>query len=137
MQFFATPATRELCKTIAELAPANPMCTWAYVEAVQNLGATVKVIGLRDEFGMRAGCLASVRSGRLNRDLEIASLPVFPGGTANYFWEGLINYCSCEGVSSLALGTYGSEPVVIPQIPGENKRSPRWNLSSIYMTPIC
>jgi ribosomal protein S18 acetylase RimI-like enzyme len=125
MQFFAEPATRELCAAIADLAPANPMCTWAYAEAIRKLGSQPVIAGLRTESTIICGSIAILRAGRLNQELELSSTPAIPEPAASIFWSGLVAYCRDRHISSLAAYTFGSSGVTISRLEGETKRASR------------
>ena len=125
LEFFArADATLELCSQAAALAPENPFCTPAYLEARRGAGLRPWVLGLATERRLVAVCLAFLRTGRASRTLEIPSLPAIRD--PNAFWGQLFAFCRREGVTYLDLETYGSPHVEIPRFAGETGRSDRW-----------
>lgn len=96
----------------AALAERNPFHTCEYLQARARCGSDVLTISLRRDGVLESGCPAFLRSGRLNRSLEIPSLPPADGA----FWTGLIALCRELGVTDLSLGTFASQPVQIPAI---------------------
>lgn len=109
---------------MAEQDLTNPMYTAAYVDAISRLGTTVLIVGLWEEQNFRCGCPAILRSGRLNRTLDIESLPEIP--QTDVFWPGLIDCCRRKKISELRIGTFGSRSAAIPRLIGETERTPRW-----------
>jgi hypothetical protein len=74
------------------------------------------VLGLsNDADELEPACGAFLREGRLQRLLDIPSLPAASAGSA--FWDGLFGFCRRESVTSLELGTFCSPPgVEIPTL---------------------
>ena len=116
--------TLELCTRAAALAPGNPFCTPAYLEARRAAGVRPWVLGLATEGDLVAVCLAFLRTDRASRTLEIPSLPEIHDPDA--FWEQLFALCRREKVTYLDLDTYGSPHVQIPRFAKETERADRW-----------
>jgi hypothetical protein len=64
-----------------------------------------------------------MKSGYLNRSLEIQSLPILPENET--FWEGLLGFCRKAQVSHLMINSFASQNIVIPILPGEVRRIAR------------
>ena len=71
-----------------------------------------------------SACTAFLKSGRLNRRLEITSLPALPNGSE--FWDGLVEFCKASGISILNVETFGTMAATIPTLKGETYRSGRY-----------
>lgn len=107
--FVAVPAEGSVLEELAALSPANPFATVRYFEARRNVGDAAWVLGLENEAGaLQLGCGAFLRTGRLDRGLEIPSLPAV--GAESPFWTGLREFCRAQSVTELELGTFGSPP---------------------------
>ena len=113
---------RALYTSLSSLDAANPIYTEAYIRAVSSFGAKPVIIGFRQLGTVVCGCPAFVRVGRLNRSLEIPSLPLVP----ECFWDGLLRYCRQTRITRLTIQTYGSVQAKIPSLPGELRRASRW-----------
>ena len=129
-QFHAVrETTRELCSELAELDPCNPFHTFEYKEAMRAPSTQPWLFCLRENGRILAGCLAFLRKGRLNRSLEIPSVPCLPSG--DHFWAGLVNFCRQARVSDLSVGSFASASAVIPALPGEKSRRMRVEYSVV------
>src|SRR5208283_2135974 len=107
MTFFAeTERTEDLCSAIAALEPANTGYTWGYVSAVAKTGAKPVVIGTNEAGKLTCGCPAFIRMGKLNRSLQIQSLPRIPVGSE--FWDGLLAFCREGRFHRVSFESYGS-----------------------------
>jgi len=124
MRFRAeSPVTAELCDDASRLAPTNPMLTWPYVQAMSATGYRASMIGLSDGDRWMAAAVVFLRVGKLQRTLELVSLPRLP--EPEVFWSGLVHYCRRQGVSQLSIGTFSSPEALIPPLPGEKSRTKR------------
>src|SRR5262249_8601762 len=115
--FIAVPAAEgNIVAELGALLPANPSATASLFASMRQVGYAAWVLGLRDDTsGLECGCAAFLRTGRLNRTLEIPSLPAV--GADNSFWDGLLEFCRHHGVTKLVLNTFGSPPgVEIPSL---------------------
>jgi hypothetical protein len=89
VEFFAEPdPSKEVVKEIAEEAPSNPFYTSSYIEAMLTLGFQPWMLSLRENGKILSACTAFMKSGFLNRSIEITSLPLLHDG--DVFWEGPI-----------------------------------------------
>jgi len=113
----------ELCSVVAALVPTNHSYTYAYTQAMSRLGYRPWVLSLLEGDRMSLACTAFMTSGRLNRALEIVSLPALPAG--DQFWQGLLRLCREAGVSQLVVGSFDSAVATIPDLPGEIARKTR------------
>ena len=114
----------DLLGQISALAPENPFYTSSYVKSVSTRHASPFALLLESEGVVTAACTAFLKTGRLNRRLEITSLPVLPQGTE--FWDGLVKFCRESDISVLNVETFGSPETVIPPIAGETLRTSRY-----------
>lgn len=114
---------QELLAELVSLAPTNPFYTPKYVAAMQTMGYEPIVFTLRTSTALLSGCTAFLRRGRLNKSLEIVSLPALKDTQS--FWDGLIDFCRRTRVSELEIGTFGSSPTELPSLPGEVARQKR------------
>jgi hypothetical protein len=113
--FFAEdPATTETCAVMSRLTPENPFYTPSYAQAQRDLGLQPILFGLRQNDTFAVLCPGFLRSGRLNCALEIPSLPSSPG--SDTFWRGLLQFCRRRRVAHLAINTFCSPSVNIPEI---------------------
>lgn len=113
LQFHWTRASADdAARALAEGGSRNPFYTREYLQAKASLGHEVVAITMSRDGTMESGCAAFLRSGRLNRTLEIPSLPQVDGA----FWTGLAAMCRDLGVTDLSLGTFASPPVPIPRL---------------------
>ena len=116
----------DLCAAAAALTPTNHAYTYAFTQAMRRLGYQPWLLSLRREERTVAACSAFLTSGRLNRALEIVSVPAVPEGPAGApFWEGLLRLCRDARVSQLTLGSFDSTVASIPALPGEVARKSR------------
>ena len=122
-RFQADQISAELCVELSALDSRNPFLTPAYAEAMQDLGAQAWLFYLKDGGCLREGCFGFLRTGRLNRSLEIHSLPEL--AAPNIFWSGLTDFCRRAGVSHLNVGSFASSRVEIPSLAGQTYRRSR------------
>src|SRR2546428_10715956 len=124
VEFDAEPdPSAELCAQVSALAPTNPFYTAAYVKAQQSLGYHPWILYLQEQGRMRSACIAFMKAGRLNRVLEITSLPAL--AEPEVFWKGLLDFCRRRGITRLSVESFGSSSAAIPALPGEHARSER------------
>ena len=116
-------ADRRLLEKVAALAPDNPFFTAAYVEAMRSLGLETVVLCMIGNGEVLSGCPAFIRSGHLNKTLEIVSLPALPDN--DIFWDGLSEYCRNTGVTILEVNSYASKVTSIPRFEKETSRIQR------------
>ena len=123
MRFVALfePSTSQV-GDLAALAPENPFVTEAYAEFRRVCGDRVWAFSLNDESPV-SGCLAFERSGRLNRALEVTSLPQLP--EPETFWRGLLEFCCQRRISQLDVESFASRAAAIPTLPHESSRRER------------
>src|SRR5918996_6463873 len=123
-EFFADyKADSVLLEKVAALTPDNPFHTQAYIEAMRSLGLQVVVLCLVHDGQLLSACPAFIRSGRLNKTLEITSLPLL--ADADIFWNGLREFCRSAGVTILEINSYGSRVAEIPDLEFETTRTAR------------
>jgi lipid II:glycine glycyltransferase (peptidoglycan interpeptide bridge formation enzyme) len=115
-------ASSESLEKLARLSPANPFYTSAYCEAMRALGYDPVLLSC-SEGELEVSCSAFIKSGRLNRSLEITSMPQLPAATE--FWQGLLNFCHEAKVSILEVNTFASRYVAIPRLGQETGRKHR------------
>lgn len=118
--------SKELCKEMTALVPTNPFYTSPYIESRRVLGFQPWVLLLQRDGQTISACTAFMKSGYLNRSLEIHSLPVIPKSESETFWGGLVQFCRKVQVSYLEVGSFASIDAVIPTLPGEIGRRTRW-----------
>ena len=124
MRFCAEPdPPGESCALLAALAPENPFHTYAYVEAMESLGYQPWLLSQCEEGRVLSACMAFMKSGRLNRSLEITSLPCLPD--SHLFWEGLLRFSHEVGISHLVVDSFAAASASIPSMPGEVSRRAR------------
>ena len=97
----------ELLDRIAALAPENPFYTTAYTEAICRRGSTPYALFLDADSTAVSGCTAFLGTGRLDRRLEITSLPQIADKTI--FWDGLVDFCRETRISILEVNTFRLE----------------------------
>jgi len=125
MTFFAeTERTEDLCSAIAAMEPANTGYTWGYVSAVAETGAKPIVIGTKEAGNLICGCPAFIRTGKVNRSLQIQSLPRVPSGSE--FWDGLLAFCRERRFHRVSIESFGSASAEIPTLGGQTRRHKRW-----------
>lgn len=115
--------TPDTLAAIAALSPTNPYFTANYMAARRVLGAQPWLLLTMAEDKVTAGCPAFMRIGRVNKSLEIHSLPELP--SPQTFWDGLLAFCREQGISDVEVNSYASESAKIPTLPGETKRKAR------------
>lgn len=109
MHFVAKPADSDIVAAIERLYPENPFATNAYFESRRRLWYEGYVLGVEGSSGaLVQGCGAFLRTGRLNKTLEIISSPKGEGNES--FWPGVRDFCRKHGVTQLELETYASPP---------------------------
>jgi hypothetical protein len=115
-EFHAAPADDARVAELETIQPDNPFATRAYADSRRRVGYATWVLGLGGGDGrVMLGCLGLLSTGRLNRTLEIPSLPAI--GADSPFWPGLREQCRARGVTSLALDSFGSpEGTAIPEL---------------------
>ena len=109
------------CGELAALQPANPFATFAYLQAERSFGGRPWLFGCSRDGMPIYGCLGFLRSGRLERRLEIASLPA----AEEPFWSGLREFSHTHRVTILELNSFASPAVSIPAMTGERTRIQR------------
>jgi hypothetical protein len=107
----------------AALALENPFATEAYARFREVTGDQTWTFELRDGDRLVDGCVGFERTGRMNRSLEVASLPALPVDSP--FWEGLLRACRRRHVTQLELNSFASTATAIPALPGESWRRAR------------
>ena len=123
-EFIALPAQGEIIAELSTRAPANPFATASFFESKRQVGYETWVLGLRDNAGgFECGCGAFLKRGKLDRTLEIPSLPSV--GAHDRFWAGLREFSQQHDVTRLELCTYGSPPGI--EIPALGDHSMRRN----------
>jgi hypothetical protein len=115
--------TPEQCAEVAALDPYNPFYTLAYARAREAVDSKSWLLSVREDGRIAVGCLGFLKTGRLNRSLEIPSLPC--ATAADVFWKGLLGFCRQQRVSELVAHSFASSNVAIPKIPGETGRRTR------------
>ena len=113
----------ELASALMRLAPANPFYTQSYAEAMREDGRQPWLLGIKRRGQLVAGCYGLVFSGRLNRGLQISSVPDVP--CDDDFWDGLLRFCSLQRITCLELQSFASSATHIPLLPGEVERQER------------
>lgn len=123
MRFVALsePSTSQV-DALAAFAPENPFVTEAYAEFRRICGDRVWAFSLDEECPL-SGCLGFERSGRLNRVLEVTSLPQLPDPAT--FWRGLLAFCRQRHISQLDVESFASRAAAIPMLPRESSRRER------------
>ena len=114
-EFFAYPIGSPESNRIAkQMSTRNPFRTEAYALAMQDMGYEAWIVGASCE-STEDAAFAFLRRGRLNRFLEIPSLPGAAASAA--FWDGLFAFCRQQNVTMLETNSFGSEsPVEIPAV---------------------
>lgn len=110
-------------KLLAELYPENPFATFGYAQAQVALGMQALLICSGPKDKPSAGCLGFLRTGRLNRRLNIPSSPPVQAGSQ--FWRLLENYCREQKISILELDSFASPATYFPRFKNEERRSKR------------
>jgi hypothetical protein len=114
----------QLKDEVQGLAPANPFCSSGFLSAMATLGTAPWVLGLRRSGRIIAGCPAFYRRGKVERGLEIMSLPEWPEPEA--FWPDLLDICGQSGITQLNVGSFCSREQQIPHLARETSRRSRW-----------
>lgn len=119
---------------VERLVPANAFATVAYARARQSLGESCLVLGLESDTAMmNSACFAFIREGRVNRSMEVPSLPAMD--RPDVFYAGLLNFCHARRVTVLEVNSYASPSAEIAPLPRERVRHARleWvlDLSSV------
>jgi len=110
-RFIAVPADGSVVAELGALLPANPFVTSSFFESKRQAGYATWVLGLRNDAGrLECGCGVFFKQGKLDRSLDIVSLPAVDAGSS--FWDSLRQFCRDQRVTKLELGTFGSTPEV-------------------------
>jgi hypothetical protein len=124
-RFIAAPAADAQLGELGAAQRDNPFATPAYAESRRRVGYAIWVLAVRgDDGALATGCLGLLTTGRLNRTLEIPSVPAL--GADSPFWSGLRELCRAQGVTTLALDTFASPPgTAIPDLGAPSTRRDR------------
>lgn len=114
-----------LLARVAALTPHNPFHTAAYAAARRALGAEVLILSLQHDGMLISASPAFARSGRLNRTLEITSLPYLDPAHDGVFWAGLREFCRRERITCMEVGSFASTAARIPGLGYELERTTR------------
>jgi len=98
-----------LCDELAALEPTIPYYTLAYRNALHACGRQVWLLGCESQGRLEYGCLAEIHGGRLRRRLHVQSTPTT---ASKGFWDGVQKLCRAERVTTLSLGTVGTNPTI-------------------------
>ena len=102
------PGTKAI-ELLSKLDATNPFYTPRYVDYRRRLDYDAVLFLLEDDGQVIAGCTGFMKSGRLNKLLEIPSLPgALPAGSA--FWEGVECFCRESRVTFLSINSFASMP---------------------------
>jgi hypothetical protein len=104
----------DLCDAVASSAPGNPFYTRAYLESMRGLGFQPFLLGLTENGNVTSGCSAFLRSGLLNRSLELPSLPLLRESAT--FWNGVLKFCVQTSITHLEINSYASLAAEIPPL---------------------
>lgn len=115
--------SKELLKEVEGSAPTDPFFTAAFAGALQSTGQQPRILLLRKNKQVLSACPAFATNGRLNRSLNIMSLPEMPDGEK--FWEGVFSLCRQDRISLLKAKTFISSGTRIPVLKGEISRQTR------------
>ena len=107
--------TADACRWLEEGSTTNPFATGSYLSAMELQGYQPWILSVWQKDRPLAGCGASMKSGRLNKWLQIDSLPTFERQEEERaFWSGLERFCKDHRVSFLQLNSFGARSVSIP-----------------------
>jgi len=124
VEFHAIPGlTQDLCLELAALEPLNPFRSLGYANAMKATGMQPWLLCLKDENRLLGGCIGFMKVGRLNRSLDIPSVPPLPSDSP--FWTSLLDFCRKNRITELGLNSFASQSSSIPSLPGELRRKPR------------
>lgn len=112
-----------LIDRIQALEPFNPFYSPQFSRARQIQGSEVLALLVKSGDQIVSACTAFLQTGRLNKRLEIQSLPILPAETD--FWDGLTDYCGQNRIGKLSLNSFGSEAATIPSLGRESWRKSR------------
>jgi len=114
-----------LCTKIEQLAPEIPYYTRKYRDALQMCGRDVWVLGSESDGQLVCGCLGEVNVGRLRKHLHVQSTP---SKGDEGFWSGLSAFCRQQKITTLSLGTIGTNPKIprISRLQSEKSRCEYW-----------
>jgi hypothetical protein len=121
------PAAARL-QELSALAPANPFYTPEYVAFRRLQGERALLLVLTAQGRIVDGCTAFVRSGRLNRSIEVPSRPAFaqaPAG-AQTFWSGLRTFCADDGITRAQICSFAAKAGALPELGEQIARKLRW-----------
>lgn len=122
--FKAVPEpSSELLTRVAAFQPENPFYTKGYTDSMRALGFFPFALFLEYNEELLTACTAFSKRGRINRRLEITSLPEL--ADSNTFWTGLLKFCTESEISVLEINSFASNAAVIGKIPGEAVRKSR------------
>ena len=125
----------EACRRLEQLSPTNPFNTGSYLDAMRRQGYQCWILSVRQEDRLIAGCYASMKTGRVNRRLQIDSIPSFDHSEAqDAFWSGLAEFCAEHRVSFLRLDSFGSSSALIPPFGHEVRRTGRYEFVLVLET---
>lgn len=113
----------ELLERVAAFQPENPFYTKAYIDSMRVHGFASFALLLENNEELLTACTAFSKRGRLNRRLEITSLPEL--ADSRVFWTGLLKFCTESGVSVLEINSFASNTAVIGKITDETARKSR------------
>src|SRR5690242_17149429 len=116
-EFFALPATDEVIREASAQSPSNPFCTPEFFSVMGRRGFGAWLLGMREGEHLMSACGGFVKSGKLNRRMEIVSLSFPTPGLL--FWTGILKFCSTRAITHLELQTFGSPALEIPSLKGE------------------
>ena len=109
---------------LAECDPCNPFCTMPFFAFMRDSGRESWIFGLQHSDEIAGGCGAFVRSGKLNRTLEILSTPALPDMAA--FWDGVLSFCGNNRITHLEVNSFASANLSLPALAVEQGRVRRW-----------
>ncbi len=94
---------------LSKIDPTNPFYTSKYAEYRRRLDQETVLFLLEEEGQIVAGYPGFITSGRLNKQLEIPSMPglLYAGPT---FWEGVERFCREARVTGLSINSFASLP---------------------------